>query len=242
MRLALIGAAVVFITTAQAQQLPDGFVYLRNVDPSIAQEMRYAGGNNFTGHALPGYDAAECVLRADAAQALRHVQASLAGSGLSLKVYDCYRPERAVRAMARWSAGKEDGATKRFYPTLDKRSLFSTGWISQRSMHSAGIAVDLTLIPARSAASAGSQNGPCNAPAAQRAPDNSLDMGTGFDCFDRKSFTRSDLIDSGQKSARERLVAAMSRQGFRNYHQEWWHFSYGLGPPPVPHDIPIAPR
>src|SRR3954469_12578062 len=90
MRLALIGAAVVFAATAQAQQLPDGFVYLRDVDPSIAQEMRYAGANNFTGHPLPGYGAAECVLRADAAQALKRVQASLAGSGLSLKVYDCY--------------------------------------------------------------------------------------------------------------------------------------------------------
>ena len=88
-------------TPGQAQRLPPDFVYLRDVDPTIAQDLRYAGNDNFTGRALPGYDAAECVLRADAAQALKRVQAALTPSGLSLKVYDCYRPERAVRAMAR---------------------------------------------------------------------------------------------------------------------------------------------
>src|SRR5687767_231928 len=99
-------------TPAQAQRLPPDFVYLRDVDPSIVQDMRYAGSDNFTGRALPGYDGLECVLRADAAQALKRVQATLAPSGLSLKVYDCYRPERAVRAMARWSRSPEDGTTR----------------------------------------------------------------------------------------------------------------------------------
>src|SRR5688500_10734990 len=118
--------------------------------------MRYAGGDNFTGRALPGYDAPECVLRADAAQALKRVQAALAPSGLSLKVYDCYRPERAVRAMARWSRGPEDGTTRYFYPEADKRTLFASGWISPRSAHSSGIAVDLTLVSKSRAGSTGS--------------------------------------------------------------------------------------
>src|SRR5688572_4771284 len=144
MRRLLIAATLVVTTSAQAQTLPPGFAYLRDVDPSIVQDMRYATANNFTGRALPGYDAPECVLRADAAQALRRAQASLAQSGLSLKVYDCYRPERAVRAMARWTRSAEDGTTRYHYPDSDKRTLFAAGWISPRSAHSSGIAVDLT--------------------------------------------------------------------------------------------------
>jgi D-alanyl-D-alanine dipeptidase len=132
MRTLLAAAIVVAATTAQAQKLPDGFVYLRDVDPTIAQDMRYASANNFTGRALPGYGAPECVLRADAARALKRAQASLAGSGLSLKVYDCYRPQRAVDAMGRWASSGEDGATRRFYPDLSKHNLFGTGWIAPR--------------------------------------------------------------------------------------------------------------
>ena len=133
---------------AQAQgRLPSDFVYLRDVDATIEQDMRYAGWRNFTGKPLPGYGAAECVLRRDAAQALKLAQDDLRGSGLSLKVYDCYRPQRAVNAMANWAAAPEDNATKRFYPRRDRQRLFAEGWISPRSKHSAGIAIDLTLVP-----------------------------------------------------------------------------------------------
>src|SRR5215470_19722267 len=83
--------------------LPPGFVYLRDVDSSIVQDMRYATADNFTGHPLPGYGAAECVLRREAADGLKRVQADLARENLSLKVYDCYRPTRAVRAMEAWA-------------------------------------------------------------------------------------------------------------------------------------------
>ncbi|HMJ44288.1 MAG TPA: M15 family metallopeptidase, partial [Pseudolabrys sp.] len=77
---------------AARDALPPGFVYLGNIDPSIVQDMRYAGGDNFTGGRLPGYDAGECVLRRDVALALQKVQADLARQHLSLKTYDCYRP------------------------------------------------------------------------------------------------------------------------------------------------------
>jgi D-alanyl-D-alanine dipeptidase len=128
--------------------LPSGFVYLRDIDPSIAQDMRYASFDNFTGRPLPGYDAAECVLRRDVALALRKVQAALATENLSLKTYDCYRPTRAVAAMARWSNdGARGDPTKRFYPALEKRTLFAYGYIAAQSAHSTGTAIDLTLIP-----------------------------------------------------------------------------------------------
>ncbi|HVV62969.1 MAG TPA: M15 family metallopeptidase [Pseudolabrys sp.] len=252
MRLLAIFLALFALSPAAAQNaLPGGFVFLRDVAPGIAQEMRYATADNFTGHPLPGYGGRECVLRRAVAQALAHVEADLAREHLSLKVYDCYRPQRATRAMLAWARdGKADG-NKRFYPTLDKRTLFS-GYISAHSAHSTGTAVDLTLVPlagAQSPAHSGAsgattvdrRDGPCTAPAAQRAPDTSLDMGTGFDCFDDRSHTRSGAITPAQRRARETLGAAMRKHGFRNYFREWWHFSYGATPAQV-YDFPIPAR
>jgi zinc D-Ala-D-Ala dipeptidase len=243
-RFSIIAAALLLTTPAQAQRLPPDFVYLRDVDPTIVQDMRYAGSDNFTGRPLPGYDAPECVLRADAALALKRVQAALAPGGLSLKVYDCYRPDRAVRAMARWSRSPEDGATRYFYPEADKRTLFAAGWISPRSAHSSGIAVDLTLIPKRAAGSTGNATAQsrCDGPRDQRRPDTGIDMGTGYDCFSVMSFTGSKAISAEQHGNRERLRSAMSRYGFNNYVREWWHYTYSSGANPSIHDVPIVPR
>ncbi|HXW26301.1 MAG TPA: M15 family metallopeptidase, partial [Xanthobacteraceae bacterium] len=181
---------------AALSTLPAGFVYLRDIDPTIAQDMRYAGSDNFVGQPLPGYGAAECILRRDVAAALKQVQADLAASSLGLKVYDCYRPTRAVRAMARWAndGGRAD-ATKRFFPKLAKNALFALGYIALQSAHSTGTAVDLTLIAVPRAPPAPfdpkTAYGSCTGPAAARAPDDTLDMGTGFDCFDTASHTAS---------------------------------------------------
>jgi D-alanyl-D-alanine dipeptidase len=257
------------LSAAAAERLPEGFVYLRDVAPSIAQDMRYAGADNFTGRPLPGYGAPECVLRRDVAEALRSVQADLEKQSLGLKVYDCYRPTRAVRAFARWAQGADDGATKRFYPTLEKRMLFALGYIAAHSVHSTGSAVDLTLIElaasptVRSRASGNpgqqtqalpaasgsplargrteNQYGPCTGPKAECAPDNSLDMGTGFDCFDTRSYTASAAITAEQRRQRATLLAAMRARGFHNYFREWWHFSFGPRGGPG-YDFPIEGR
>jgi D-alanyl-D-alanine dipeptidase len=238
-----------FLATAPLAQtqgrLPPDFVYLSDVDATVHQDLRYAGPRNFTGKSLPGYAAAECVLRRDVAQALKRVQDDLRGSGLSLKVYDCYRPQRAVNAMANWAGAPENHATKRFYPARDKQKLFAEGWISPRSKHSAGIAIDLTLVPIGSVSPRfdvrGKQIGDCDT--AQRAPDNSLDMGTGFDCFSAKSYTKSKTISSEARDNRAQLVAAMSRHGFHNYFREWWHFEFRGGAAAATiYDTPIGPR
>jgi len=272
---------VLLSAPAYAAELPEGFVYLRDVDASIAQDMRYAGSDNFTGRPLPGYGAAECVLRRAVAEALKRVQADLARQNLSLKVYDCYRPTRAVRAMAQWANdGARAAPTKRFFPALEKRNLFALGYIAAQSAHSTGAAVDLTLIPLRASPTVRSrasgnpgqqtqalptasgsplepvlgpaegrtrvrgrtenQIAPCTAPADKRAPDNSLDMGTGFDCFDVLSHTANGAVTGEQKRARATLGAAMRAHGFRNYFREWWHFSYGGGGPQ--YDFPINPQ
>jgi D-alanyl-D-alanine dipeptidase len=233
---------------AHAQSaLPPGFVYLRNVDPSIAQDIRYASYDNFVGHPLSGYEAPECILRQEIAAALKRVQAQLAPDGLSLKVYDCYRPTRAVHAMAAWAHdGRSAQGTKRFFPALQKNSLFALGYIASRSQHSTGLAVDLTLIrtgsvqPARFDPSA--SYGPCTAAAAERSPDNSIDMGTGYDCFDARSHTGAAGISAEQRQWRKKLLAAMAAQGFHNYPREWWHFSVGRLGSGFPHDFPIRAR
>jgi D-alanyl-D-alanine dipeptidase len=230
--------------------LPPGFVYLRDVVPAIAQDMRYATHDNFTGQPLPGYNAPECVLRREAAEALKRAQAELARENLGLKVYDCYRPTRAVRAMAAWSQdnkpGGNDDLTRRFYPALAKRNLFALGFISPQSKHSTGTTVDLTLIrlPETPAApfNPAARYGPCTAPVGKRAPDNSVDMGTGFDCFDTRSYGMSNAIGPEQRHWRAVLQATMRRHGFANYFREWWHFSYLGSPEPRAYDFAIVPR
>ena len=246
LRAASLLITILLPAAAAAGRLPAGFVYLRAVDPSIAQDMRYAGPDNFTGHPLPGYQAGECVLRRDVAQALKRVQTDLARINLGLKTYDCYRPTRAVRAFMRWA---DDGArgrvSQRFFPSLPKRRLFALGYIAARSAHSTGTAVDLTLVERPAAAvppfDPRAAYGPCTAPSAQRAPDSSVDMGTGFDCFDAKSHTLSRALTPEQRGWRGVLVAAMRAHGFRNYFREWWHFSRGPRPRQV-YDFAIAPR
>ena len=243
-----IAAAIVFAALMQAAAaqgaLPAGFVYLRAVDPSIAQDIRYAGSDNFVGRPLPGYEAAECILRRDVAAALKRVQADLAASGLSLKVYDCYRPTRAVRAMAAWvNDGRSEAATKRFFPKLPKSSLLRAGYIASRSRHSAGTTIDLTLMRAGAAPAAAfdprAAYGSCTAPLAQRSPDNAVDMGTSFDCFDAASYTASAAIGAEQRRRRKVLLEAMRKQGFSNYDHEWWHFSYAGSAGAPAYDFPI---
>lgn len=243
-RCAVASLALTLLTTAPAQttgRLPDGFVYLHDVDPSIAQDMRYATANNFTGHPLPGYDAAECLLKRPVAEALKRVQADLARQNLSLKVYDCYRPTRAVAAMAHWARDlRATPDTSRFYPKLRKDRLFALGYIAYHSAHSRGTTVDLTVVPRGSQQLPFDPNaryGPCTEPTG--APDNSLDMGTSFDCFDTKSFTQDGTITPVQRANRQVLLTAMRRHGFVNYKREWWHFSYPAADTRVAYDIPI---
>lgn len=229
------------LAAASAQAAP--LIYLRDIDPTITQDMRYAGSDNFTGKPLPGYNAAECLLLPQVAHALKRVQAELAAANLSLKVYDCYRPVRAVAAMAAWARGKGGADTSRFYPALDKSKLFALGYIAGHSAHSRGVAVDLTLVPRGSTPAAfdpSARYGPCTSP--QRAPDYSLDMGTGYDCFDAKSHTHNASITPAQAANRRVLWEAMRKHGFANYKREWWHFSYRGADTGAAYDFPIAPR
>jgi D-alanyl-D-alanine dipeptidase len=248
LRRGLAAAALLIValgSRAPAQgPLPAGLVYLRDIDPTIAQDVRYATRNNFTGRPLPGYDAGECILTRAAALALKQVQADLAAARLSLKVYDCYRPVRATRAMVRW-AYDPHSESRRFYPALQKASLLN-GYIASASRHATGFAVDLTMVsipaPVPAAFDAAATYGPCTGPLDRRAPDSSIDMGTGYDCFDPLSHTNNAGVGPQQRQRRTQLVAAMARHGFRNYFREWWHFTFGGASHAPSFDVPIAPH
>jgi D-alanyl-D-alanine dipeptidase len=232
--------------SAAAQALPGEFGYLRDLDPSIIQDIRYAGSNNFTGRPMAGYGAAECVVKRVVGLALQNVQRELAPQRLSLKMLDCYRPARAVADMVAWSQnGKETAAERRYNPAFSKQELFRLGYIANHSQHSTGAAVDLTLVDLRADNSAvfdpAEAYADCTAPVAARAPEGSVDMGTGYDCSDVKGHTAFAAITASQRRWRSRLVAAMARQGFVNYSKEWWHFSMpGAGR--AAYDFPIKPR
>jgi D-alanyl-D-alanine dipeptidase len=229
---------------------PDPLVYLRDIDPGILQDIRYAGPDNFTGRPVPGYAAGECVLLREAAEALARVQRALAPRGLSLKVYDCYRPRQAVRAFVAWVKAAEkapaDPLLKRFHPNIDRSRIITDGYVAAVSQHSRGDTVDLTLVelPAGRPPPYSRQAvyGPCTGPASARAPDNSVDMGTGYDCFDPLSHTAAPGIGEAQARWRRTLVEAMAREGFRNYRREWWHFTLTTARAPRSFSVPIVPR
>jgi D-alanyl-D-alanine dipeptidase len=233
-------------TAAGAQALPGGFVYLRDIDPTIIQDIRYASSNNFVGRPLSGYEAGECVVKREVGLALKAIQQELAKQKLSLKMFDCYRPTRAVADMVAWSRnGKETAAERRYNPAFRKADLFRLGYIATYSGHSTGSALDLTLADLTAENSAtfdpAKSYADCTAPVEARAPDGSVDMGTGYDCSDVKSHTSAPSITPAQRKWRMTLKAAMARQGFVNYFREWWHFSLpGAGG--QAYDFPIKRR
>ena len=231
-------------SSAAAQPLPGDFVFLRGIDPTILQDIRYAGSNNFVGRPLRGYEAAECVVKRNVGLALKRVQQELATQKLSLKMLDCYRPARAVADMVAWARNdKETPAGKRYNPAFNKDDLFRLGYIAERSGHSTGAAVDLTLVDPTADNSAvydpGKAYADCTAPASARAPEGSVDMGTGYDCSDVQAHTAAKSITPAQRRWRNLLVAAMARQGFVNYAKEWWHFSLPGAAGPA-YDFPIT--
>ena len=219
-------------TAAIAEKLPGDLARLRAIDSTIEQDIRYASTANFTGAALAGYGAAECILTRGAAMALSRVQGELRQHGLSLKVYDCFRPKRAVRSMLAWisGAGPDDSY---YHPHVPRGQLVAQGYVAETSGHSRGDTIDLTLVrtdkpqPAPQIQQAALTS--CIAAKAERRPDSTVDMGTDFDCFDGKSATNSAQISPNQRAQRTTLLKAMERGGFRNYPREWWHFTFGAG-------------
>lgn len=187
-------------------EIPDNFVHLREVVSDIAEDLRYAGANNFIGTPVPGYEAAHVIVTLEAALALKKVQRELSYSGLALKVFDGYRPQRAVDFFGHWADDAADTLMKqRFYPQVDKHDLFALGYLVKQSSHSRGSTLDLTLIDAI--------NG------------DELDMGTEFDFFDLLSWPSATGVNASQRANRLLLRSVMTQAGFAGVEEEWWHFT-----------------
>ncbi|MGJ7904378.1 M15 family metallopeptidase [Lysobacter sp. 1R34A] len=199
-----------------------GMVEIRSLVPDISLDIRYAGRDNFIGRPVEGYQAPGCYLHEPVAQALARVERSLRPQGLRLRIYDCYRPVRAVRDFVAWAGDLDDQRSKpQYYPNLDKRVLLGD-YISPTSGHSRGATLDLTLLELRDD---------------RFEP---MDMGTPFDFFDETANTASPNVDARQRSNRERLREAMRREGFENYPLEWWHYTYKPEPTPqTAFDFPV---
>ena len=229
--LASIVELFAFTTVSHALESPQNhLVSLSEIDKTIVIEMRYFGTYNFIGHQVKGYEKDACLLVKEAALALSKIQLALLKKSLSLKVYDCYRPQMAVTEFMTWAKNHQDDKMKNeFYPNEKKNKLIKKGYIAARSGHSRGDSIDLTVIklPVEEQPTFDvSQQKDCTASAKDRYQDNSLDMGTGYDCFDILSHTMNKKITGLPHKNRLLLKNVMEQFGFRNYKKEWWHFTY----------------
>jgi zinc D-Ala-D-Ala dipeptidase len=219
--IASFGAQAALAQQPQAtEDRPASFVDAATVVPGLVVDMRYAGPHNFTARPVDGYQAPHCLLARQAAAALAEVARDVATQGLVIKVFDCYRPVRAVMNFVRWARDLNDQAAKaEFYPEVDKRTLFRDGYIASQSGHSRGSTADLTLA---------------------RSDGTELDMGTHFDFFSPKSWTADPSVTPQQHANRMLLAAAMRRHRFRGYDKEWWHFTLRNEPFPETYfDFPV---
>jgi zinc D-Ala-D-Ala dipeptidase len=216
-RCALLALLLLPLAPARAQEPPPkGFVDAAAVIEGLAVDMRYFGDNNFVGTRIDGYERPRCLLTRQAADALAAIQRDLAGRGLALKMFDCYRPTRAVAHFIRWAQRIDDVKRKaEFYPDIDKRDLFRLGYIAARSGHSRGSTVDLTLVR---------RGG--------EADGRELNMGTPYDFSGPQSWHSDRRVSEEARKNRALLAGALARGGFKPYHKEWWHYTLANEPFP----------
>ncbi len=181
----------------------------------IELDMRYASDHNFVGSKIDGYNKAKCLLTPQAYKALQDIESELNTQNLSLLIYDCYRPKRAVAHFVSWASDLNDTKMKKeFYPNVKKSELISRGYIASRSSHSRGSTVDLTI--------------------------KQLDFGSPFDYFDFISHIKDKTVPKNAIDNRDYLQEIMDKHGFNGYSQEWWHFTLDDEPNKSEYlDIPI---
>ena len=200
---------------SNSSSLHEGFVYLKEIDPSIIQSVRYYSSDNFIGRRIAGYEGDTIILTEVAARALSEAQKSLSMLSMgkySLVVFDGYRPQTAVDDFMSWSKDPEDIKMKdSYYPNIpDKTKLFELGYIAAQSFHSRGSTVDLSI------AFVGTKDSTLEL----------LPMGSNFDVFDPVSHFNCPSIDEQGKLNRRMLRDLMESHGFESYDEEWWHFTF----------------
>ena len=222
---------MVFIssTSAYSNYLPEGFVYLEEIEPTIIQSIRYYSKENFIGESIDGYKAPKAILTLKAALALKGVQEDVRKDGYSLVVYDAYRPQKASKHFLRWSKDNTDIRNKAsFYPYMDKTKCFELGYIGEKSAHSRGSTVDVSIIPLGQKVRQPqmiSKRELEDGRIILYLDDNSVDMYTSFDLFDEASHHGSKLIADKCLEKRNYLRLKMRKHNFKDYPTEWWHYT-----------------
>ena len=216
-----IAFSVFYVSCKQSDVAPKGFVYLAEAVPDAILEIRYYSTYNFVGDRINGYEKPVALLTTEAAEALKAVSDDVKAQGYRLKIYDAYRRQRAVTHFINWAKDTSDTRMKQyFYPNLDKSVLFTQGYIAEKSGHSRGSTVDLTLFDMES--------------------EKEIDMGGTFDWFGIESHPDYMQISEEQYANRMILREAMLRHGFKPLEEEWWHFTLKDEPYPDTYfDYPV---
>jgi len=212
----LLTIVVIAACNSDNQKMPDNFIALNDLNSNIKIDLRYYSTDNFTGDTITGYNANRLLLTKPTAEALISAQDELEQKGLGLKIFDAYRPQRAVDHFVEWAEDLPDTTMKsKYYPDVPKSELFEKGYIAGKSGHSRGSTVDLTIVYLN-----GSQAG------------EEMDMGTYWDFFSPLSWPMSDSVSLDQKLNRMLLRELMIRNGFKPLKEEWWHFTLSDEPYP----------
>jgi D-alanyl-D-alanine dipeptidase len=208
-----------------ALALPLDFIYLKDIDPTIIQDIKYYSSDNFIGRSIKGYDAPKCILTYKTALALSKLQTQLKRKKMGIKIYDCYRPSTAVDDFISWSRDIHDQQQKKsYYPLIDKADFFKLGYVANKSGHSRGSTVDLTLVRFK-----------------QYHSPIELNMGTHFDFMDMRSHPLNVKISSRVRRNRLLLRGLMINAGFNPIETEWWHFTLKNEPFPRTYfNFPVA--
>ncbi len=210
----IIFFTVLISSQISSQTLPKGFSYVSEIDATIKKELRYATSNNFIGKPIDGYLKDSLIISTPAAKALKEIQTKLMLSGLSLKIFDAYRPQQAVDHFVRWAKVMNDTLMKQlYYPDVQKSELFTLGFIASKSGHTRGSTVDLSIVDVKT--------------------NKEVDMGSSYDFFGEKSHPFYKKITEAQMKNRMLLRTIMIKNGFIPYDNEWWHFTLKDEPYPT---------
>ena len=210
----IIFFTVLISSQISSQTLPKGFSYVSEIDATIKKELRYGTSNNFIGKPIDGYLKDSLIISTPAAKALKEIQTKLMLSGLSLKIFDAYRPQQAVDHFVRWAKVMNDTLMKQlYYPDVQKSELFTLGFIASKSGHTRGSTVDLSIVDVKT--------------------NKEVDMGSSYDFFGEKSHPFYKKITEAQMKNRMLLRIIMIKNGFIPYDNEWWHFTLKDEPYPT---------
>jgi D-alanyl-D-alanine dipeptidase len=234
---ALIGLLIITNGCSKMDnKLPEDFVVLSEIDPTIIENIRYYGDQNFLGRPVAGYKVNKVVCTKQAAEQLKKANDAFKKQGYKIVVYDGYRPQRAVDDFKKWGEDiKDDVAKSYYYPTYAKQDLFKLRYIAgERSTHTRGSTFDVTIIKAEHHVKpiVFSKRTLNNGEEISFLDDNTVDMGSSFDLFHVVSRPDSKLVNENHYKMRKLLRDVMAEYGFKVYDEEWWHFSLENEPYP----------